>query len=134
MVDLQRGDFSPRFMGRLMRYDISPQWRDAMVRVLVEIAFDKNAKPRERTAAIRELRNLDRMNQIDEHAVILESERTRIIEAARFLGISDEVEGLPAPGAARSDTLADDDSDIRNSGTQDTALEQGDSSDSEADE
>jgi hypothetical protein len=107
-----------RMMERALRerWPIKPEFREKIMNSLIAVIADRNASPREKTAAARALMYADSLNleaekiaQADwHHEEKLDAERMdRISSVAKHLGLTRVVEAIAArrPG---SDSIRDD--------------------------
>ncbi len=72
------------------RWPIKPEYREAIVRKLVQIIANPSSSPREVTAATRALMAAESQNQEDEHKALSDF-RQRIIDIAERCGINASV-------------------------------------------
>ena len=81
-----------RMMAKAMtqRWDIKPEYRDAIVKRLARIVIDPSSSPREVTAASKALMSAEAQNQADEHKVVdvrVSTRHDRLDAIATDLGI-----------------------------------------------
>ncbi len=98
-----------RMMARALqqRWPIKPEYREAIVRRLVQVVANPNSSPREVTAAAKALMAAEVQNQKDEHQR-LDDFRQRIISIAERCGIDATVLRIgeaASSGAAGGDGL-----------------------------
>jgi hypothetical protein len=79
-----------RMMQRALeqRWPIKPEYRDAIIRKLVQVVVDPSSSARESVAAAKGLIAAEAQNQKDEQTAILHSDRNRFLEIAQRLGLS----------------------------------------------
>lgn len=81
------------------RWQIPEANRINAVEALMQILHSVESSDREKIAATRALVAMDVLNQKDEHAEQLKSDRNRFLEIADRLGIRKNVDNTPAVGA-----------------------------------
>jgi hypothetical protein len=78
------------------RWNIKPEYKDALVRRLIAIVADPNSTSREATQASNALMKAESQNQADEHRnEQVDEERNRFLDIAERLGIATTVRQLP---------------------------------------
>src|SRR6056297_1540160 len=76
------------------RWEIKPEYRDALIRRLIKIIADPSSSPREVTAASKALISAEAQNQADEHKVVdvrIQQEHARLDAIAAELGVEQAV-------------------------------------------
>lgn len=82
------------------RWNIKPEYKDALVRRLTSIIADPNSTTREVTAASRALIAAESQNQSDEQRdEQIDESRNRFLGIAERLGITTTIEQLPEAGS-----------------------------------
>jgi len=89
------------------RWDISKEWRDAAVRKLITVIVSSTSSERAVISAVKALASLDALNQKDEHANAIQSDRNRFLEIAARLNGGSDTEGIAEVGANRSIEIID---------------------------
>ena len=80
------------------RWQVSTEYRSQAVETLMKILGSVESSDREKIAATRALVAMDVLNQKDEHAEQLKSDRNRFLEIAQRLGIRESVEPVAKIG------------------------------------
>ena len=91
------------------RWDVSPEYKEAMVKQLMRIVMDKNSKKREVISAARALLAAEAQNQTDENMDRHEAEQAgnRFLEIAARLGIDGDTSGANARRPGGNPTVID---------------------------
>ena len=98
-----------RMMAKAMtqRWDIKPEYRDAIVKRLARIVIDPSSSPREVTAASKALMSAEAQNQADEHKVVdvrVSTRHDQLDAIATDLGIDPSLIEAAAGKADSSDS------------------------------
>jgi hypothetical protein len=97
---LSRSDMRMIAQAANQRWEIKPEYKNALVRRLTAIIADPNSTTREVTAASRALIAAEAQNQSDEQRdEQIDESRNRFLDIAERLGITTTIEQLPEAGS-----------------------------------
>jgi len=77
------------------RWPIKKEYRDAIVKRLMQIVADPTTSPREATSAAKALMAAERQNQEDQIVDGTNDQRNRFLEIAERIGIGENTRGVP---------------------------------------
>jgi hypothetical protein len=89
------------------RWEIKPEYKEAIIRRLMAIVASPESSNREVTAASKALMAAERHNQLDEQVSVVQSDRNRFLEIAERLGIREPVERTTSAGPGGGSGIVD---------------------------